>query len=74
MIFHGTNPFWCSKFKRVFNLIKLPHSVPKGPKSGRASLKTRKGRASLKTRKGRASLKTRKGRASSKTREGLVII
>jgi hypothetical protein len=22
---------------------KLPHSVPKGPKSGRASLKTRKG-------------------------------
>jgi hypothetical protein len=51
---------------------KLPHSVPKGPKSGRASLKTRKGRASLKTRKGRASLKTRKGRASLKTREGLV--
>jgi hypothetical protein len=43
----------------------LPHSVPKGPKSGRASLKTRKGRASL---------KTRKGRASSKTGEGLVII
>jgi hypothetical protein len=39
--------------------------VPKGTKSGRASLKTRKGRASL---------KTRKGRASSKTREGLVII
>jgi hypothetical protein len=38
---------------------KLPHSVPKGPKSGK--LKTRKGRASLKTRKGRASLKTRKG-------------
>jgi hypothetical protein len=26
--------------------------VPKGPKSGRASLKTRKGRASSKTRKG----------------------
>jgi hypothetical protein len=50
----------------------LLHSVPKGPKSGRASLKTRKGRASLKTRKGRASLKTRKGRASSKTRKGLV--
>jgi hypothetical protein len=46
--------------------------VPKGPKSGRASLKTRKGRASLKTRKGRASLKTRKGRASFKTRKGLV--
>jgi hypothetical protein len=42
------------------------------PKSGRASLKTRKGRASLKTRKGRASLKTRKGRSSSKTRKGLV--
>jgi hypothetical protein len=46
--------------------------VPKGPKSGRASLKTRKGRASLKTRKGRASLKTRKGRTSFKTRKGLV--
>jgi hypothetical protein len=46
---------------------KLLHSVPKGPKSGRASLKTRKGRDSLKTRKGRASLKTRKGRASLKT-------
>jgi hypothetical protein len=30
----------------------LPHSVPKGSKSGRASLKTRKGRASFKTRKG----------------------
>jgi hypothetical protein len=26
--------------------------VPKGPKSGRASLKTRKGRTSFKTRKG----------------------
>jgi hypothetical protein len=39
--------------------INLPHSVPKGPKSGK--LKTRKGRASLKTRKGRASLKTREG-------------
>jgi hypothetical protein len=50
----------------------FPHSVPKGPKSGRASLKTRKGRASLKTRKDRASLKTRKDRASFKTREGLV--
>jgi hypothetical protein len=35
--------------------------MPKGPKSGRASLKTRKGRASLKTRKGRTSFKTRKG-------------
>jgi hypothetical protein len=46
--------------------------VPKGPKSGRASLKTRKGRASLKTRKGRASLKTRKGRTSFKTRKGLI--
>jgi hypothetical protein len=45
------------------NKFFLPHSVPKGPKSGRASLKTRKGRASL---------KTRKGRASSKPREGLV--
>jgi hypothetical protein len=46
--------------------------VPKGTKSGRASLKTRKGRASLKTRKGRASLKTRKGCTSFKTRKGLV--
>jgi hypothetical protein len=53
-------------------ILNLPYSVPKGPKSGRASLKTRKGRASLKTREGRASLKTRKGRASSKTREKLV--
>jgi hypothetical protein len=52
--------------------MKILHSVPKGPKSGK--LKTRKGRASLKTRKGRASLKTRKGRTSFKTREGLVII
>jgi hypothetical protein len=34
--------------------------VPKVPKSGSASLKTRKGRASLKTRKGRTSFKTRK--------------
>jgi hypothetical protein len=38
--------------KFVKTLVKLPHSVPKGPKSGRASLKTRKGRASLKTREG----------------------
>jgi hypothetical protein len=30
----------------------LPHSVPKGPKSGHASLKTRKGRASSKPREG----------------------
>jgi hypothetical protein len=40
--------------------------VPKGPKSGRASLKTRKGRASLKTRKGRTSFKTRKGLVQGK--------
>jgi hypothetical protein len=45
---------------------KLPHSVPKGPKSGRASLKTRKGRASLKTRKGLPSFKTRKGLVQGK--------
>jgi hypothetical protein len=44
----------------------FPHSVPKGPKSGRASLKTRKGRASLKTRKGRTSFKTRKGLVQGK--------
>jgi hypothetical protein len=45
----------------LINENLLPHSVPKGTKSGRASLKTRKGRASLKTRKGRTSFKTRKG-------------
>jgi hypothetical protein len=37
---------------------ELPHSVPKGPKSGCASLKTRKGRASSKTRKGLVQGKT----------------
>jgi hypothetical protein len=34
--------------------------VPKGPKSGRASLKTRKGRTSFKTRKGLVIIKTSK--------------
>jgi hypothetical protein len=44
--------------------------MPKGPKSGRASLKTRKGRASLKTRKGRASLKTGEGLVQGKVFSG----
>jgi hypothetical protein len=40
-------------YRRVqLSNTNLPHSVPKCPKSGRASLKTRKGRASLKTREG----------------------
>jgi hypothetical protein len=39
--------------------INLQHSGPKGPKSGRASLKTRKGRTSLKTRKGLVQGKSR---------------
>jgi hypothetical protein len=38
----------------------LPHSVPKGTKSGRASLKTRKGRASSKPRQVLVIIKTSK--------------
>jgi hypothetical protein len=77
----GLLPENCPNFSFFFCLGrpgKLPHSVPKGPKSGRTSFKTRKGLVQGKVFSGKVSqatksgkLKTRKGRASFKN---LVII
>jgi hypothetical protein len=48
----GTSPKGPVAYLNSQTLGKLLHSVPKGPKSGRASLKTRKGRAPSKPREG----------------------